>query len=357
MKQNLPSLTAATVAVISSLRWYTPGNQNAILQAELLRNLPRRFMIPFVWIYIQIILLHPLICKFYLYFLLILFGKSQLCQGVWSRKAYMEQQVRNFLHHHKQHPHSSSSISSSNGDSFISGNFTARVIVLAAGYDMLAFRLAHEFPNVMFIELDHPATGEAKLSALSCMCKNSKGRLTQPKNLLFCHEALGENGCTIRDALERNGIQLVDERFPTVVVMEGLSFYLTEKENKHVFQEIGQLFGSSKATPEEDEDEDGGSLVVAFDFFNLDRHGRPINPNTTMHPLSSWVSSAMKYKVAIVGEPFKWGIAPEGLAKFFENTGWQLLPTADADNDLDAAQLPYAISMGIEYAATVKWAP
>lgn len=340
MKRNLPSLTAASVAVIFSLRWYT-GDKNAILQAELLRNLPRRFMIPFVWIYIQAILCHALISKWYLFFLQSLFGKGQLCQGVWQRKAYMEQQIRNFLQNH-----SSSSATQR----------PIRVIVLAAGYDMLAFRLAHEFPNVNFIELDHPATGEAKFSALSCMCENSKGTWTLPKNLSFCHEALGEDGCTIRDALERNGIDLKHAaENPTAVVMEGLSFYLTDRENRHVFQEIGQLFGSKRI-----KEEDGlASLMVAFDFFNLDRHGRPINPNTT-HFFSSWISSAMKYKVLIVGEPLKWGIAPENLGKFFEKTGWELIPTtSSSDNKKVDEDDPskYSIMMGIEYVATVQWSP
>lgn len=355
MKQNLPSFTAASVAVITSLRWYTGDSKNAILQAELLRNLPRRFMIPFVWIYIQMILCHPFVSKCYLYILQKMFGSSQLCQGVWLRKAYMEQQIRNFL---AQHDH----------QRFTSQRpATMRVIVLAAGYDMLAFRLAHEFPNVNFIELDHPATGEAKLSALSHMCKNSKGAWTMPKNLTFCHEALGDNGCTIRHALERNGIDLkLAAEIPTAVVMEGLSFYLTERENLNVFQEIGQLFGCSSKTTERENK--SPYPIVAFDFFNLDRDGRPINPNTTTNAFSSWISSAMKYKVLIVGEPFKWGIAQEELGNFFENTGWKLVPTGesrsmngsqkiDQKHDDDATPFKYAIEMGIEYVATVQWSP
>lgn len=368
MKQNLPSLTAASVAVISSLRWHT-GEKNAILQAELLRNLPRRFMIPFVWIYIQLILSHAFITKCYLGFIKLLLGSRQFCQGVWLRKAYMEQQVRNFIH---QHSSNSRSSSASQHDAN-----PIRVLVLAAGYDMLAFRLAHEYPNVTFIELDHPATGEAKLSALLQMCKNSC-TASLPKNLLFCHEALGQDGCTIREALERNGILDLKQngdaaKIPTVVVMEGLTFYLTEMENRHVFQEIGELFGGGSKTQQQGDgtvaaqpssSSSSSSLIVAFDFFTLDHRGRPVNPNTT-HRFSSWISTAMKYKVLIVGEPFKWGITPKGLEKFFEHTGWELVlknakmigSTVEKDDDTEDDSSKYAIMMGIEYVATVQWSP
>lgn len=361
MKQNRPSHTAASVAIISALRWYT-GDKNTVLQAELLRNLPRRFMIPFVWILMNVILWHPFLSKCYLFLLEHVFGLSQLCQGVWLRKDYMEQQVRNFLRQQNhQHPHHSST--RSNHEKIA---HSPRVIILAAGYDMLAFRLAHEFPNVSFIELDHPSTGEVKLSALSRLCnKNnnndkkqssvkmlpSSDSLFLPKNLLFCHEALGK-GRTIRDALEKNGIDLTDAALhPTVIVMEGLTFYLTEQENRNVFREIGEIFGS-------DADGDGSDVIVAFDFFNMDRHGRPVNPNNTTHPfMSSWMSSAMKYKVALVGEPFRWGMAPEHIESFFEGTGWELVPPQVTMGLCAGGEghFKYATAMGFEFVATVQW--
>jgi Leucine carboxyl methyltransferase len=68
------------------------------------------------------------------------------------RKCYIENQVRRLLPSVKQ------------------------VLVLGAGYDTLAHRLAREFPNLIFCEVDHPATSKVKLRALQ--------RLLRTENLL-----------------------------------------------------------------------------------------------------------------------------------------------------------------------------
>jgi methyltransferase (TIGR00027 family) len=41
-----------------------------------------------------------------------------------------------------------------------------QVVVLGAGFDTLAWRLHHEYSEVCFIELDHPATQQAKKQIL-----------------------------------------------------------------------------------------------------------------------------------------------------------------------------------------------
>ena len=46
----------------------------------------------------------------------------------------------------------------------------SQVLVLGAGYDLLCLRLAPEFPEVRFLEVDHPPTARAKQAACEpCM--------------------------------------------------------------------------------------------------------------------------------------------------------------------------------------------
>lgn len=254
MIDDLPSLTAAVIAFISSLRWCN-GDSTGILQGCFLRKLSHRHMPLFLWIFLQISLSHAFISRFILFLLQFCFGKVSALEGIWMRKVYMSRQVTKFLEAHQ--------------------NQEVQVVILAAGYDLLAFTLSQKFTNVPFIEIDHPATGEAKV----CTMKKMIDQL--PRNLYFCHDAIGKNS-TIQEALSKNGLTL--RKIPTVIIMEGLSFYLTEEENREIFRELGELFGC-----------DGS--IVAFDFFSLDEFGRPSNPNVKRLP---FLSSLVKYKVKLM---------------------------------------------------------
>ena len=91
----------------------------------------------------------------------------------------------------------------------------------------------------------------------------------------------------------------------TAVVMEGLTFYLSEEQNRHIFSQLAELVGCK-------------DTIVAFDFFQLDEFHRPVNPNTQKG--STLLTSFMKYKVKTFGESFQWGIDPKDLPGFFECT-------------------------------------
>ena len=90
----------------------------------------------------------------------------------------------------------------------------SNVYVLGAGFDTLSLRIAHEFPNVRFIELDHPATQAVKIRALAQVL---------PRNLEF-------RACDLRTAI-------LEKLFPTsqadsdpgnrLVIAEGLLMYFT----------------------------------------------------------------------------------------------------------------------------------
>lgn len=317
MKDNLPSLTAACVGLISSLRWHS-GNSTGVTQAKLMKNLSISHMPIFFWIFVRVSLCHVGCTKIVLAIGNAIFGKNNT-MGIFGRKSYMKKQVIDFIE------------TNNNAKEL-------NVIILAAGYDILAMTIAKKYPHVTFIELDHPATGEAKLFALKKLFKQDESVL--PRNLYFCHDAIGEN-CTIKDALIKNGIKIHDKNIPTAIIMEGLSFYLTEAENREIFQELGELFGCK------------GS-IIAFDFFNLDENGRPINPN--INQTSGLVLSLAKNVVKLMGEPFKWGIAPDELENFFTDTGWVLIPSQDAFESCGENHPEFATTMGLEYEATLKWA-
>ena len=65
------------------------------------------------------------------------------------------------------------------------------VVVIGAGFDTLALRLAGEFPDVRWIELDHPATQGAKQRGLN------RGGLAVPSSL---HTSLPWAGCLVSAA-------------------------------------------------------------------------------------------------------------------------------------------------------------
>ncbi|KAL7544141.1 hypothetical protein ACHAWF_007525 [Thalassiosira exigua] len=318
MKDNLPSLTAATVAFASALRWLE-GHELGIFQADLLRNLDRRFLPLLPWLLIRACLAREWTTRAFLALVERAFGRAEVLEGVWRRKVYMERQVRTFLERQR-------------------GN-RVRVVILAAGYDLLAYQLASQYPDVTFIEIDHPATGAAKLSALKKLEKQRRGDEALPRNLKFCHDEIGK-GISTKQALDNNGIKLDSSIIPTAVVMEGLTFYLTRDENEAIFRELSALFGCE------------GS-IVAFDFFFLDEYCRPSNPN--VKKVGPWLASFMKYKVKLFGEPFKWGIEPERLPSFFEGSGWELIPSRETFDGYGRNHPEFAMMMGIEYEATVRW--
>ena len=71
-----------------------------------------------------------------------------------------------------------------------------QVLVLGAGYDTLGWRLAPEFPNINFFEVDHPGTALLKAKGIKEMGRR--------ENLILIAEDLGEN--KLQDVLEANSL-------------------------------------------------------------------------------------------------------------------------------------------------------
>lgn len=202
------------------------------------------------------------------------------------RKAFCEQQVRDGIAHR-----------------------ATQVLVLGAGYDTLGWRLAPEFQNVNFFEIDHPATANLKAKGV-----NSLG---PRENLILIAEDLGQS--RLIDVLRSN--ETWDVTKQTVIIAEGLVMYLAAEAVKDLFDQCSQITGA-------------GSWF-AFSFVATGRDGRP--------DAGRW-TGLMLWLLKRQGEPWLWSIRPEELARFIEDTGWTIAPElADATE-----------KHGVEYFGVVK---
>ncbi|CAB9513139.1 Leucine carboxyl methyltransferase [Seminavis robusta] len=149
---------------------------------------------------------------------------------VGFRKCFIQQQVQQFLQEHAtQNP---------------------QVLILAAGYDTLSLRLAKQYPQVPFWEIDHPATGNFKNKIWTNQDSNNtdtKGPLrilgTKPDNLhhatvdLTIHKSLA---ATLGDNNKKPNYNIAS---PTVVIVEGLSMYLTKEQIQNLLEDISHAVG------------------------------------------------------------------------------------------------------------------
>jgi methyltransferase (TIGR00027 family) len=155
-----------------------------------------------------------------------------------------------------------------------------QVVVLGAGYDTLAARLAPQFPAVAFVEIDHPATQAVKRVALT------------RENLRF-----------IAADLARTPLAQVLPPGPerSVFVLEGLLMYLTPAEQDRLFAAIP------------------GSEVV-FTVMEPMPDGRIAFHNAT------WLERAL---LALWKEPFKSAFEREALPRVLSGWGLRLREVAD----------------------------
>lgn len=100
-----------------------------------------------------------------------------------------------------------------------------QVLVLGAGFDTLCLRLAPRFPDVSFFEIDHPSTARAK--------KKGVEDIGQPANLTLIPADLGKTRMV--DVLRTDAGW--DEHKQTIIVMEGLLYYLAPEDVLDVFDQ------------------------------------------------------------------------------------------------------------------------
>lgn len=191
---------------------------------------------------------------------------ANLMEGVGIRKCYMEEQVRTCLNN----------------------KGATQVLIVGAGYDTLAWRLASEFPQVQFYEVDHPATSRVKQVGLQ--------KLGSTDNL---HTIMADLTLT---SLEQVVTQQdnYNTKAKSVVVVEGLLYYLSENQVKQLFADVANVVGPSSC--------------VCFDFFGY-KNGRLD---------LGWMTPLLTWSIKFTGEPWKWGIDPNNLATFFQDTRWRV---------------------------------
>lgn len=165
----------------------------------------------------------------------------------------------------------------------------ARVVVVGAGFDTMAWRLHGEFPEVEFLELDHPATQRVKQRALG-----------EARNFSY-----GQVDLAVRSLADSPGLV---EGVSTVFVAEGLTMYLPEERVAALLRDFAVLAGPA------------GRVVFTF----MDEDDAGLIGFRGQNPL---VASWLKLR----SEPFLWGIRRDRLPAFLASCGLGELEMIDED--------------------------
>ena len=174
----------------------------------------------------------------------------------------------------------------------------SQVLMLGAGYDTLGWRIAPEFANVNFFEIDHPATARLKAIGIEAM--------GQPTNLHLIAEDLGER--QLAEVLHADAIW--DLTAPTVIVAEALLMYLPPEAVRTLFEQCAAVTGPGSR--------------IAFTFVGTRSDGRPDAGPWT------WLVQCI---LNTSGEPWLWSIPPEELGPFLKENNWTISPNQRAVSD------------------------
>lgn len=191
------------------------------------------------------------------------------------RKAFCEDQVRDAI-----------------------GTGATQILVLGAGYDTMGWRLAPEFPDVSFFEIDHPATADLKAKGIAAMGLRD--------NLFLIPEDLSKRN--LADVLKSK--TLWDRSARSVIVAEGLLMYLPSEAVRNLFHRCALITGV-------------GSRIV-FTYIPSGTDGGPDAGRWTR--LVLWL-------LKVSGEPWNWSVRPEELNVFVEETGWANAPALTGSVD------------------------
>ena len=196
-------------------------------------------------------------------------------EGLGRRKIFMDEQVRTAI-----------------------DAGASQVLVLGAGFDTLCLRLASEYPELSFIEIDHPATSRAKAGAVEI--------LGRPLNMSLVPADLGRLSLS-RVLADCDAWSLEAD---SVVVAEGLLYYLSPESVEDLFAEL-----LASATP--------GSRVA---FSHL--------PSLRHHRLA-------RAALRVAGEPWLSASRSEDLEDYV-GPGWDIVITRPARRFRDLEGLAVA---------------
>lgn len=172
-----------------------------------------------------------------------------------------------------------------------------QVVILGGGFDTLALRLQREFPNVKFLEIDHPATQNVKREI--CEKHNLSGA-----NLKFLSLDFTEK--TLEEGLKK--CKYYQEKAKTIFVCEGVLMYLDVLEVNRIFAFIKKQNAESH---------------FVFTFLEKDEKGKANFRNSTF-VVRIWLNWKK--------EPFKWGLTKSYPKSFFVMRGFKLKESVNAEN-------------------------
>lgn len=170
------------------------------------------------------------------------------------------------------------------------------VVLLGAGYDMRAYRLAGSLGDRPVFEVDHPATSRRKARIVAQHGDELPAANVRRVEVDFERQSF-------RDELRKAGFR---ERRKTFFFWEGVSMYLTRTAVKKTLETLRAMSAS-------------GSHVVLDLWYAPDDHdlmsaARRFSPNL----------------LALLGEPVTFGLHPEDAPAFFKRLGFRLRDLADA---------------------------
>ena len=173
-----------------------------------------------------------------------------------------------------------------------------QVLVLGAGFDTLCLRLAPKYPEVRFVEIDHPSTSVAKARGIE--------KVGQPENMIQIAADLGER--SLPKVLSEDGHWDASQR--SVIVAEGLFQYLTDEEVR------GLMTDAAACTSP-------GSRIAFSHAIPGDRK----------------LLSAL---VRLISEPWKSEVRSEDLPSYVDGTGWAMI--SDIDDDAEHGVERYGVA-------------
>lgn len=159
-----------------------------------------------------------------------------------------------------------------------------QVIVLGAGFDTLAFRFSKQYPNVNFVEVDHPATHGVKRQAL-------EAQEEKRNNLHFIPVDFTTQ--RLEDVLSKS--PLVKPELPTLVIVEGVLMYLTTDQVQHLFASLPMFLHAGRR--------------VVF---------------TAVKPGSTTYGPLLKLYLKIKKEPLKWACETHQMEAFLQEVDYEL---------------------------------
>ncbi|KMY68373.1 hypothetical protein AAU61_01380 [Desulfocarbo indianensis] len=164
-----------------------------------------------------------------------------------------------------------------------------QLVILGAGYDSRAYRLAELQENVKIIEVDAAGTQEDKKAKLTVQF----GQL--PTQVTFVALDLGKDDLAAN--LNQAGF---DSSLSTLFIWEGVTYFLDAQAVDHTLDYI------SAHTP-------AGSSIV-FDYVRPE-----VVDGSTRNPA---MQSMMEF-CAEIGEPYRFGLEPRQVERFLNQRGFQ----------------------------------